>query len=1057
MRFTTLLLLLSLYLNLSGQEADQLWKKAESFQKLEQYDSAIFYHQLFADQIQADDGSLEDTVGWAKSKNRLAECFINTSDFVKAEEILQEVSKFYERSQGTNTLEFATTLNNQGKLNLENSKYELAKKYLNQALVVRLKLAGEKSDPVGETYYNLGQVNYQMSKFQTAIGLFRKAVAATDSANYVQKAKIQLLIGNAYYVQGNIDSAIEDYFKTIFFLEKANLKKFVYASAHNNIGACYYLKGDYKRSLESFEKALAIRLNILPEGHPEIARSYSNLGSIATSRGDYAKALDYLTKAYNMRVRTLRENHIDVGRTIESLGRVYNNLGQSKKAIEYHTRALEIYQLNLKSGHPYITECYINLAEDYQAVGSLEQSYFNYSKAEKNLLESSDSPYRAQVYGGLAEVFLEMGDFSNSLKEFKRAEESLISDFGLKHPSLSEVYLGIEKLFRTQKQYEKALKNSQRALVANTTYFDSDDILKNPDENGVLSQPVLLSALLSKARNFKLKGAYSNDVKWLEASLETIERASEVAEKIRNSFISVESKLDLNKKTDQLYKVGVEVSHLLYESNGRDEYKEMAWKFSELGKANTLLGSQSESDARVYANIPSEILQKERQLLLDQAFYREKIISSVNKDSLRRIYEDSLIVLKERREDLINRLEQAYPNYHQHKYQKRISGFSQIAQELDEDEALIEYALTEDQIFVFVATRTKTFIRKISTDSLLNNVIFFKKSISNPENALFIELGKKLYESLVAPLGDIEAKKWKIVPDGTLNYIPFELLVDENEEYLFENRQISYTYSASVGSVMTAKETDAGTRIGAFALQLNAQQRNSGSDSIRNTLSDLLGTTTEVNRINDIFDGDVYLNADASESTIEKVISDYNLIHFATHALVDDEHPDNSRLVLNVDSDSLNDGYLHAYEIYNLDLNAQLVTLSACNTGFGKIRKGEGVMSLSRAFAYAGVPATVVSLWPASDKSTPELMTNFYQNLKDGQAKDVALNNARKQYLATAKGKARHPFYWGGFVLIGDSSPLEEDSNFLIWVVPSILIIALVLALYRKKNKATAA
>lgn len=111
------------------------------------------------------------------------------------------------------------------------------------------------------------------------------------------------------------------------------------------------------------------------------------------------------------------------------------------------------------------------------------------------------------------------------------------------------------------------------------------------------------------------------------------------------------------------------------------------------------------------------------------------------------------------------------------------------------------------------------------------------------------------------------------------------------------------------------------------------------------------------------------------------------------------------------------------------------------------------VMSLSRAFAYAGVPSTVVSLWPASDKSTPELMKFFYQNLKDGQTKDVALNNARKQYLATATGKARHPFYWGGFVMIGENSPISQDRNTLFWIVPILILLVFIRTIYNRKRK----
>ena len=205
--------------------------------------------------------------------------------------------------------------------------------------------------------------------------------------------------------------------------------------------------------------------------------------------------------------------------------------------------------------------------------------------------------------------------------------------------------------------------------------------------------------------------------------------------------------------------------------------------------------------------------------------------------------------------------------------------------------------------------------------------------------------------------------------------------------------------------------------------------------------------------ISELFNGKQYLKEMATESNFREAAGQFGMIHLATHALVDDKDPKQSRLVFNLVGDSLNDGYLHVHEIVSLDLNAQIVTLSACNTGFGKIKRGEGVMSLSRAFAYAGVPATVVSLWPASDKSTPELMKYFYQNLKDGQSKDVALNNARKQYLATAKGKARHPFYWGGFVLIGDERPIVGENKWLLPVTTFAGLLVLIGVVFLRRRK----
>ena len=191
------------------------------------------------------------------------------------------------------------------------------------------------------------------------------------------------------------------------------------------------------------------------------------------------------------------------------------------------------------------------------------------------------------------------------------------------------------------------------------------------------------------------------------------------------------------------------------------------------------------------------------------------------------------------------------------------------------------------------------------------------------------------------------------------------------------------------------------------------------------------------------------MKGDATETNFKNDLNGYSVIHLATHAIVDDEKPQYSRLVFNL-SDSLNDGYLHAYEIYSMDIDAKLVSLSACNTGFGTVQKGEGVMSLSHAFAYAGVPSTLVSLWPASDKSTPEIMRLFYTNLQSGMNKDVALRQAKLSYLETSAGKARHPFYWGGFILIGDVESIESSWSTIYWIAGGIFLLILIVGISRR-------
>ena len=179
----------------------------------------------------------------------------------------------------------------------------------------------------------------------------------------------------------------------------------------------------------------------------------------------------------------------------------------------------------------------------------------------------------------------------------------------------------------------------------------------------------------------------------------------------------------------------------------------------------------------------------------------------------------------------------------------------------------------------------------------------------------------------------------------------------------------------------------------------------------------------------------------ANEAVFKSNAIDYGILHLATHAIIDGENPLNSYLIFTSTGDSTEDNNLYAWELYNMRLNAQMAVLSACNTGFGKLQRGEGVMSLGRAFAYAGVPSIVMSLWPAEDESTADLMGYFYEALAEGQSKDEALRNAKLRFLKEMPPSKHHPFYWAGFVVQGDAGPLKSNEIPLwIWGLCVVLI-----------------
>lgn len=227
---------------------------------------------------------------------------------------------------------------------------------------------------------------------------------------------------------------------------------------------------------------------------------------------------------------------------------------------------------------------------------------------------------------------------------------------------------------------------------------------------------------------------------------------------------------------------------------------------------------------------------------------------------------------------------------------------------------------------------------------------------------------------------------------------------------------------------------------------LNGDLEKSELDSLRGSLIRLPWAEKEVQEIANLVAGKAFLRGAATEKSFKENAPEAGIIHLATHAIVDDQRPLYSKFVFAPNEDSGEDGYLNTYELYNMDLKADLAVLSACNTGYGKLHRGEGIMSLARGFIYAGCPSIVMSLWPVDDRASALLMTDFYKGLSEGRSKDAALRAAKLEYLKTADAERANPFYWAGFVSIGDTRPLAlaPRRNYTPWIAVSVVLLALV-------------
>jgi len=209
-------------------------------------------------------------------------------------------------------------------------------------------------------------------------------------------------------------------------------------------------------------------------------------------------------------------------------------------------------------------------------------------------------------------------------------------------------------------------------------------------------------------------------------------------------------------------------------------------------------------------------------------------------------------------------------------------------------------------------------------------------------------------------------------------------------------------------------------------------------------LSQIPGATEEVEQISKLLKGKIFLGNQATETNFKKYAENYDILHLAMHAVVDNVNPMYSKLVFTMTTGSGDDGLLNTYEIYNMHLKARLAVLSSCSSGEGVLKKGEGVISLSRGFAYAGCPSLIMTLWELEDNAGVELMVAFYKNLKKGYSKDVALQKAKLEFLRNKPQVLAHPFYWSAYQCVGDSSALYFRVYKYLQVILGIILMAII-------------
>ena len=572
----------------------------------------------------------------------------------------------------------------------------------------------------------------------------------------------------------------------------------------------------------------------------------------------------------------------------------------------------------------------------------------------------------------------------------------------------------------------------------------------------------------------------------LYASLNTYEAIDEVIRSLRKSFSEITDKVRFQEITSHVYESAITAHFKTYQLTKDKDHLKKCYYYSEVSKAGILSDAINTIDARNWSNLPPKLLDLERENKADIVYYQsllntEKLKKEDQDSSKILFYENELFSTRNSLDSLILIFETNYPDYYQIKYKDSTVSIVQIQNLIPNRTKLIQYFIGDSLSYGFVLSKHDFFIKEIDepntisalTERFRNELDLSERLNSDyASNFDYLEIGYHLYDKLIKPFLKKDDKantdKLIIIPDAELGYLPFELLISENIQehqgnssgypYLIKDYAISYGYSSTV-LFQQISALGEGTSYLSFAPSYDIP--NSTSDKaaslgkFRDEVIPLTWNQKEASLMDQFADGNAFLGSNATERAFKENSSDAKVLHFAMHAFVDDNNPMNSKLVFYQGNDTIEDGQLHTFELYNMKLNANLAVLSACNTGYGKLVNGEGIMSLARGFMYAGVPSVIMSHWRVDDESTNTLMKNFYQNLSEGMQKSEALRQAKLKYLEGASPNKQHPFFWGAFVALGDDSPIVDRSisSWLYYGLVVTLLITMVLIYFVRINK----
>ncbi len=810
-------------------------------------------------------------------------------------------------------------------------------------------------------------------------------------------------------------------------------KPFIYAGTNyfnlNNFDSANY----YLIKAES----LVNRFPLLPETE----RLYNTLGALHYVNGNYLQSKNYFSQALSF---VKKRQPYD---KVFALG-LQANIATSYYKLDRYTEALDIYKQIIKeqlpAGYIYNGIC-MNMGKAYSAINQHRQALQCFKKIDPattpGVLNEQALAYYALHRPDSAVYYLNKLLKANS------------------NGTLNRLDVGINGLYRADiqadgHQYMPALESLQQAISIFAGQFNNTSIYTNPGNfTGSYTYYRLFDALCKKAAIFALLHREESTEKYLTASLDAYKAAITLLAFIERSYDTDDAKLFLKKKSREVYNGALNVCLQLHRLHPAGNFLEEALMVTEKNKASIMAANLRQKNGIQRAGINPSFLQTERNIKF--AIARLDVKTEQLKDNAAL---EKLAAEKAGYEIALSRLQKQMEqnnHYFQLKYEDENYSSASLRKRLSTGQALFSFFATVDALHVFAFTPSSfKYTRIDAIDTLQQETAAWINNLRQTGDGRKFKpgiWGQRLYEHLVKPMQLLApgADEWLIIPDGNLCLLPFESLPDGTTgKTLLETTTISYQFSTGFFMNTVARtphrEQAAIASFAPFAAT-GAGYREAGF----NFIDRLPGSGAEIANLK----GTVFLNKQASKSNFLQQAGNYPIIHLATHAMADIENPAASFIAFYRDNKTPQENCLYLEEIYGLNLDAcELVVISACETGKGELAGNEGILSLGRAFAYAGCGATINSLWKADDKATTAILSRFHIYLEQGYTKSKALQKAKLDYI-NGDALYKSPSYWANLVVTGNTGAVYPRRSFTGWLTAAGVCILITGMLTRRRLK----